>query len=49
MKSHQTVKWNSLQSDLKVVHYLPNPSGTVMGIMLNSAYVLGVQKSNSAT
>lgn len=39
----------SLQSDLKVVHYLTNPSGPVMGIMLNSVCVVGVQRSDGAT
>lgn len=35
-ESHQTVKWNSLQSVLKVIHYPSDPSCTVMCIMLNS-------------
>lgn len=38
MKTHQTVKLNRLQSDLKVAHYPPQPSAAVMRIMLNPAF-----------
>lgn len=46
MKTHQTVKLNRLQSDLKVAHYPPQPSAAVMRIMLNS--VFGPRKSSVA-
>lgn len=46
MKTHQTVKLNRLQSDLKVAHYPPQPSAAVMRIMLNSA--VGPRKSSVA-